>query len=206
MRARQNDQRLLDREAQTRSWAAPLPDFSSMPRYSETPRMRVEWDTRDTMNNRLWSDMQVTGPKAVTSEMLAAHPTGGAQQGLPTAARQDQRSYISGPTYFPDAPPIKPGEYVQERPKLPPRSLFQNAWTTDMDIEGSTINVARELQGVVKEENRHWHEDAGTRVMQRMFQHQWVPAQTSQALLESQLAAAERLRPAQDDYRVQMNR
>jgi hypothetical protein len=194
------DQRLLDREAQTRGWAAPLPDFTVMPRANEPIRQRVEWDTRDTMNNRLWSDMQVTGPKAVTATMLAQHPTAGANPMMPTAGRQDPRSYVTGPSYFPDAQPIRPGEARQKRPQLPPQSLYQNAWTTDLDIDGDHRNVAREVRQVVTEENYWRNEDAGARIMERTFQHQWIPQQVTNHIVNSQLDAAERLRPTQDDY------
>jgi hypothetical protein len=189
MRARHND-RMLDREAQTRGWAAPLPDFSVMPRTTETGKMRVEWDTRDTINNRMWTDIQTAGPKAVTATMLSAHPTGGAQTTMPTASRQDHRNWSSQP-YFPD--PKHPGE----RPTLPPSSLFQNPAMIGVDPEGR--DAVRELRGAVKEDTRWWGEDTSSRIVSHVFQHQWVaPSVTS-----AQLDAAERLRPGQDDYRKQ---
>ncbi len=197
-----NAQRLLDREAQTRSWAAPLPDFAAMPRYTEPARMRAEWDTRDTMNHRLWSDTMSAGAKAVTPTMLAHHPTQGVDMNMPAVSRQDPRSYVTGPVYYPDAPAIRPGEQIQQRPMVPARSMFQNAWTTELDMEGHAPNMAREMRAVVKEENRFRMEDSSARMMDRMFQHQWnLPAPTN---LQEQLQAAEALRPKQDDYRVPM--
>ena len=184
------------REAQNRNFAAPLPDFSVMPRATEAPRQRVEWDTRDTMNNRLWADVQVTGAMVVTPAALAAHPTGGAQTSMPSAARQDQRSYVA-PGYFPDAPAPRPGQLAQ-RPVLPPQSVFGNAFTSSLDTDH---NTAREFRGVVKEENRFRAEDVSTRTMERMFQHQWVSPLASKQVVISQLEAAEKLRPGRDDYR-----
>jgi len=186
------------RELQNRSFAAPLPDFSQMPRTTEAPRMRVEWDTRDTMNNRLWSDLQSTGPLVVTSAALASHPTGGAQVSQPSLARQDVRAYTA-PGYFPDAVTMRPGPTsLPAAPVLPARSLFENPWTSSLDTDH---NTAREFRGVVKEENRSRSDEVTSRTMERMFQHQWISPSASKDVVLSQMAAAERLRPAQDDYR-----
>jgi hypothetical protein len=186
------------RELQSRSFAAPLPDFSQMPRTTEAPRLRVEWETRDTMNNRLWSDMQVTGPLVVTSAALAAHPTGGAHVSQPSLARQDVRGYAA-PGYFPDAAAPRPGSTsLPVAPVLPARSLFENPWTSSLDTDH---NTAREFRGAVKEENRSRGDEVTSRTMERMFQHQWISPQGSKDVVLSQMAAAERLRPAQDDYR-----
>lgn len=194
MRARQNDMRLYEREYQTRSFAAPLPDFSSLPRANESVRVRAEWETRDTMNNRLFSDIMVTGPKAVTSAMLASHPSAGAETFMPSAARQDQRSYVTD-SYFPDSRTSERG-----RTMLPPRSLNQNQYTASLDIDGDPHNTVRELQSSVKEDTRFTNEDTGIRIMERVFTHQWVPAELTRTIVETQLLAAERLRPQGDDY------
>lgn len=189
------------RELQNRSFAAPLPDLSRLPRVGDTPRMRVEWDTRDTMNNRLWSDLQVTGPLAVTSAALAAHPTGGAQITEPSLARQDVRGYsaagFGASSYFPDTPAARPGA-LPSPTTLPSRSLFENQFTSSLDTDH---NTAREFRGVVKEENRTRGEDVTSRTMERMFQHQWLSPQASTNVVLTQLEAAERLRPSMDDYR-----
>jgi hypothetical protein len=184
------------REQQNRSFAAPLPDFSQMPRTTEAPRMRVEWDTRDTMNNRLWSDLQSTGPLVITSAALSAHPTGGAQVTQPSLARQDARAYTA-PGYFPDAATPRPLS-LPVAPTLPPQSLFKNPWTSSLDTDHNTV---REFKGAVKEENRSRGDDVTSRTMERMFQHHWNSPQASKDVVLSQMAAAERLRPAMDDYR-----
>ena len=186
------------RELQNRSFAAPLPDLTVLPRTAEAPRMRVEWDTRDTMNNRLWSDLQVTGPLVVTSAALASHPTGGAQVVQPSLARQDVRSYVE-PGYFPDAAAARPGALsIPAAPVLPARSLFENPWTASLDTDH---NTAREFRSAVKEENRSRGDEVTSRSMERMFQHHWVSPEASKEVVLSQMAAAERLRPAMDDYR-----
>jgi hypothetical protein len=195
MRAHQQNNRLLDREAQSRGWAAPLPDFTAMPRAADAPRMRLEWDTRDTMNTRLWSDMITSGPKAVTTAMLTSHPSHGAETQHPTTSRTDERHYSPAGLipYYPDAPPL-------HRPKLPPHSLFQNSWMEGFNMESR--DTVRELRAAVKEENRFRVEETSSRIMGRTFEHQWLPPTATQHIVTSQLDAAERLRPTYDDYRT----
>jgi len=208
--------RLQSREEQTRAWAAPLPDVNLLQRTPYNggesamlsdglepnwlPRQRVEWDTRDTMSNRMWSNMMETGAKQVTAPMLAAHPTQGAMAGQPAASRKDQRPYTDSQAvpYFPDsAARIVDGAPI-ERPTLPPRNLFQNPWSAGHDIEAG--DVTRELRAVVKENNRHLTQDASARLAGRTFEHQWIPAATSQAIAERKIDASALLRPSQDDY------
>jgi len=190
---RVSDQRRLEREAQSRSWAAPLPDFSSLPRSTEAPRMRLEWDTRDTTNNRLWSDIQVTGPKTITSAMVSSHPTFGANTMNPTLSRQDTRTYTNE-EYFPVAVP-RPGEAPQ-RPVIPTQK-----YSPEIDP-----NTVRGFSGVVKENNSFRTEDRSVRIMERNFTHQWLSPEMTQTIVKSQIQTAELLRPKQDDYRVQLPR
>ena len=183
--------RLTDRESQTRGWAAPMPDFSTLPRANESARIRLEWETRDTMNNRLFSDIQVTGPKTVTSAMLASHPTAGAEPFMPSSGRQDQRDYANQ-SYFPSA--NKSASSIRlERPVLPGS---YNPYMTP----GSDQNTVRELQGCVTEDVRFRSEDAGNRIVERIFTHQWVPAEMTKTIVDQQLFVAERLRSRGDDY------
>ena len=159
--------------------------------------MRVEWDTRDTINNRAWNSVQVAGPKAVTAQMLAAHPTAGAEAYMPAAARQDERSYaphneaVAG-GYFPD------GRQGQ-RPQVPPTSLFQNAWLDGFDVEGG--GAAREVRSAVKEQGRS-EGDVSARIVGRTFQNQWIPPAVTQRIVNAQIDAADALRPRFDDWRV----
>lgn len=176
------------RFAQTRQWSAPLPDFSSLPRPAV---IRAEWDTRNTMNNRIWTHTQVSGAKAVTATMLAHHPTNGAEPFAPLSARQDTRAYNDG-QYFPNS--RKP----MERPTLPPSSLFQNTWMEGYHTEDG--NTARELRGAVKEEWRG--DDTSTRLAGRTFEHQWIPATATQQIVNAQISASDTLRPRSDDYHM----
>ena len=202
--ANTSDRRRLDRESQTRSWAAPLPDFSTLPRASESPRLRLEWETRDTINNRLWNDTLTAGPKAVTSESLAAHPTNGAGTMMPSAARQDMRPY--GLTHNQDFPsrdppstgPRMPG--IQDRPGPPSVNLFKSPWLAGVNTESE--QVAREMRGIVKESNAGRAEDTSGRLASRTFQNQWMSRQDVTDVVVSQIEAGERLRPRQDDYRM----
>ena len=212
MRAAQHEQRLGSRDQQNRAWALPLPDvnvFRSSPgqelhekdqyRGAETawlPRSRLEWETRDTINNRMWADTMDAGPKAVTATMLAAHVSQGAQTMTPANARKDDRPYHhAGPEYFPDSAFAREGA----RPRLPPKNLFQNPWAAGYDIESG--DVVRELRSTVKENNRFLTEDASVRMAGRTFEHQWIPAAATRAIADRKLEASELLRPQQDDFR-----
>lgn len=203
MRARQQNSRLMGREEQTRSWAAPLPDFTAFPRtvaatdddgrFYEGVRVRAEWETRDTTNNRHWAATLEAGSKQVTSAMLAAHPSAGAETMTPGSARTDERHYTQG-QYFPDE------RRVLERPMLPPGSLFRNAWMDGFDVDGP--DVVREVRGSVKETMRFREADTSARIMGRTFENQWIPAEATAAIVQSQIDAAARLRPVQDDFRT----
>lgn len=221
MRSSQHDARLSAREAQNRGWAAPLPDFTVLPRVGAEPRTRLEWETRDTMNNRLWADLEVTGPKAVTSAMLAAHPTAGAEAWMPAAGRMDRRSYVgwgdsggdshhglwsgsvgtgTGTVPVGGAPGVgftnMPG--VRERPAAPALGPWLDAG--GIDREGP--NVSREMRSIIKEDLSGREEDAAGRMAQRTFQNQWMSRDDQQRIVMAQLTAAEALRPGTDDYRV----
>lgn len=208
--------RLQSREEQTRAWAQPLPDVNLLQRVpfnggesamlssgleaNWLPRQRVEWETRDTMSNRMWSNMIETGAKQVTAPMLAAHPSHGAETGQPAASRKDQRPYTDSQavSYFPDSSArIVDGAPIARAP-LPPRNLFQNPWSAGHDIESG--DVTRELRSVVKENNRHLTQDSSARIAGRIFEHQWIPAAASQAIAERKIDASALLRPSQDDY------
>ena len=207
--------RLLEREEQTRSWAAPMPDFTSMPRFGTDVRVRYEWETRDTINNRMWDNMIDMGSKEVTPTMLASHPTAGAAAVMPSVSRQDLRHYSAGPEWEAERTqrreptgaeqssgrlqpmdPRMPG--VQERPMPPSHSLFQNAWMDDVNTEGG--GSARELRGVVRETHRGWAEDSAGRISARTFQNQWTSRGDVNNIVLAQIDAAERLRPSTDDF------
>ena len=188
---REHDVRLQGREAQTREWKPPIP---ILPKFSidDGTRQRLEWDTRETINNRLWSDTMTAGPKLVMTEMLANHPSRGAETMSPIASRADNRAYRGEIQYFPDAKGT-------ERPALPPKSLFENAWATGFNVEAG--DVTRELHSVVKENNRMYTEDVSSRMAGRTFEHQWIPESISRQMAVQKIDASLLLRPAQDDYR-----
>ena len=190
----QTDVRLASRTAQNQQWSAPLPDFSNLPRPADAARMRAEWDTRDTMNNRMWTHTQVSGAKAVTANMLAHHPSHGAEPFSPLSGRQDARTYGDESQYFPNA------NKATERPTLPPSSLFQNAWMEGYHTEDG--NTARELRGAVKEDVRWRGADTSARLAGRTFEHQWIPTSATQQIVNAQISASDVLRPRSDDYHL----
>jgi hypothetical protein len=62
-------------------------------------------------------------------------------------------------------------------------------------------DVAKELRGVVKEENRYLVDNVSDRIMGRTFEHQWIPPADSRTIAERKIDASELLRPGQDDFR-----
>jgi len=186
--------RLAGREEQTRAWASPLPPIFERSPITEGIRQRLEWETRDTINNRLWADTISAGPKMVTEQMLAAHPSRGAEIMTPSASRSDNRPYaVSGPAYFPS--PADP----TARPTLPPASLYANPWSKGFNVDAG--DIAKELRGIVKEDNRFLADNVSDRLAGRTFEHQWIPVADTRTIAERKIDASELLRPAQDDYR-----
>lgn len=195
----EHQNRLQGREEQNRAWASPVPVPPTFSIHDGT-RQRLEWETRDTINNRLWADTMDAGAKAVTTAMLASHVSNGAETMMPAHSRKDNRPYHLGHEhqYYPDSAAPRDGQ-PQDRPILPPRSLFANPWTNGYNIEQG--DIAHELQGVVRESNRFLTEDVSARMAGRTFEHQWIPPAASRVIAERKIEASELLRPAQDDYR-----
>ena len=200
MRARQHDDRIADRALQSRGWAAPLPSPDTLSRVGEEPRMRMEWDTRDTMNNRMWDAVVQTGSKAVTPAMLAAHPTGGANVQMPTASRKDERCWTPSETaatpYFPN------GSRSQATIQTPPTSsLYKSPWFAGMDVDKG--DATRELRSVIREDHRFRGEDTSSRITGRMFHTLWIPNADAAQIVAAQLEASDKLRFGADDWRQQ---
>ena len=186
-----NMSRLTARASQDRGFAAPMPDFSKIPN-NQSARIRVEWDTRDTANSRLYSDMISMGPKIVTSDMLATHPTHGAEAYMPTASRNDTGVY-TGASYFPDQLGVQNGR--QERARLP-GTIDSNPFLTSLEPS----QIVREIRRSVIEDNRFYNDDTDARINERVFTHQLITAEDTRAIIERQVNAAERLRPVADDW------
>jgi hypothetical protein len=181
--------------------------------------MRAEWETRGTINHRMWADTVSAGPKAVTVAGLAAHPSAGAETMMPSSGRRDVREYgeagavewFSPPPGTRSAPigggsaPIGGGSVawpgVQERPAAPPHSLWQSSWLSGFDVEGGAGGVTRELRGVVREAPGGFAgEDAAGRFLARQFNNQWISVEERQRIAAQQVVAAAALRPVQDDF------
>jgi hypothetical protein len=219
MRSREHDDRLLSRNEQTRSWTAPVPDFTVMPRVGTEPsskagwydssrssrgaesRIRVEWDTRDSVNNRLWADTMAAGAKTVTSAMLAEHQSAGAETMMPSAGRQDYRHYHESSAHIGAPMRVAAGGAATglpgmlERPGIPRAGVWFD--TAAMD----TSNAIRDVRGVIRENNMGRGDDAAARIQERVFQNQWMTPDTLRTIVDARLGAAESLRPRQDDWR-----
>lgn len=186
-----NAARMTARASQDRGFAAPMPDFSQI--NNQSARVRVEWDTRDTTNNRLYSDMLSMGAKTVTSEMLAAHPTHGAEAYMPTTSRKDTTVYV-GSSYFPDQLGGLSVSGRQERARLP-GPIDSNPFLSSLDPS----ELVREIRRSVVEDNRFYKNDTDARISERVFTHQMLTAEDTRAIVERQVNA-ERLRPVTDDW------
>jgi len=177
----------------------------------------MEWETRDTLNHRLWADTMASGPKAVTAAMLAAHPSAGAETMMPSAGRLDHRYYgeaslgggggcgtgmLSG--MAPIGAPMRPAAGgaatglpgMLERPGIP----TANAWYDTSQME--TVNAIRDVRGVIRENNGGRADDVAARIQERTFQNQWMTPDTLRSIVDARLGAAEALRPSQDDWRT----
>ena len=62
-------------------------------------------------------------------------------------------------------------------------------------------DVAKELRGAVKEDNRFLADNVADRLAGRTFEHQWIPPADTRTIAERKIEASELLRPGQDDYR-----
>lgn len=126
-----------------------------------------EQDVRDLINRRVAEEMleRRRGAHQQTVEMSEIrHELAGFHQ-RPIASSKDRRSFKSSSLvpYFPDSKMGREGR--EERPRLPPRSLFQNPWLNNFDIEAG--DITRELRGVVVENNHRQEVDASARIRAR---------------------------------------
>jgi len=181
-----NDSRIQARGDQTRSWAAPMPAFGQIP--PQTARTRLEWDTRDTANNRLFQNMQVAGAKTVTSAMLAEHPTRGAEPFMPTVSKYDTNQY-SGASFYPDSSAFPSVSGQVERPRLP-RLDSSNPFLASLDTE-CPETLIREIKHSVVEDTRFRKDDVDSRIINRVFTDRLIPTEMRTSIVERQVAASE---------------
>ena len=182
-----NDNRIQARGEQTRSWAAPLPTFGQIP--PQTARVRLEWDTRDTANNRLFDNMLVAGAKTVTSAMLAEHPTRGAEPFMPTVSRIDVNQY-KGASFYPDSISTPSASGMVERPQLP-RLDACNPYLASLDSVGSPEILTREIRHSVVEDTRFRTVDTDSRIINRVFTDRLIPTEMRTSILERNIEASE---------------
>lgn len=182
-----NDSRMQARGDQTRSWAAPMPAFGQIP--PQTARVRLEWDTRDTVNNRLFQNMLVAGAKTVTPSMLAEHPTRGAEPFMPTVSRNDINQYRQG-GFYPDSTATPSASGMVERANLP-RLDSSNPFLSSLDSVGSPESLTREIKHSVIEDNRFNIVDTDSRMLNRVFTDRLIPTEMRTSIVERNVAASE---------------
>jgi len=163
-----------------------MPAFGQIP--PQTARTRLEWDTRDTANNRLFQNMQVAGTKTVTSAMLAEHPTRGAEPFMPTASKYDTNQYSSG-GFYPDSSAFPSASGQVERPRLP-RLDSSNPYLASLNIENPQTLI-REIKHSVVEDTRFRTDDVDSRIINRVFTDRLIPTEMRTSIVERQVAASE---------------
>ena len=181
-----NDSRIQARGDQTRSWAAPLPAFGQIP--PQTARVRLERDTRDTANNRLFQNMLVAGAKTVTPTMLAEHPTKGAEPFMPTTSKYDVNQYSSG-GFYPDSTSFPSTSGQVERPRLP-RLDSSNPYLASLDTQKPEA-LCREIRHSVVEDTRFRKDDVDSRIINRVFTDRLIPTEMRTSIVERNVAASE---------------
>jgi hypothetical protein len=163
-----------------------MPAFGQIP--PQTARVRLEWDTRDTANNRLFQNMLVAGAKTVTPAMLAEHPTRGAEPFMPTQSKFDVNQYSSG-GFYPDSAAFPSASGLVERPRLP-RLDASNPYLSSLDVE-SPEALCREIRHSVIEDTRFRTDDTDSRIINRVFTDRLIPTEMRTSIVERNIAASE---------------
>lgn len=111
-----------------------------------------------------------------TTVSIPTIPISHAQPWVSTTSRTDERSYLS-----------------HNQTQLNEAQLYRQGIDTQ--------HHAREYRGSVTEQ-RSTPSVQQSRITERLYQHVWIPPHQQNQIVESQLAAAEALRPSFDDYRI----
>ena len=167
----------------------PTVDVNSVPLPQFIPRSRREDPTRDTTNARQMEIWQSSVP--VQQAFFRPQPAGSDFQARPKNGLNDQMGIstrnrppisIPAPAFDPAGPKLVGNVFFdQHAPEFDPR------------------NVARELQGAVKEDKMDRGVIESQRLMGRGFSSRYVPQGYAEANQFDSLQAFEMLRPKLDD-------
>lgn len=167
----------------------PTVDVNSVPLPYFTPRSRREDPTRDTVNARQMEIRRSDAP--IQQAFFRPQPAGSDFGPRPRNGLNDQAGISTR-----NQPPISlPGPaFDPAGPKL-----VGNVFFDQHAPEFDSRNVARELQGAVKEDKMDRGVVESQRIMSRGFSSRYVPQGYAEANQFDSLQAFELLRPKLDD-------
>jgi hypothetical protein len=193
--------RMAERTNQTTGWNPPLHDPTqiNIP-ISASARIRLEPNTRDAINSRIWESIQYDTKSPNTDEIATA--TSPVFQDMnPINSRTTTNSYNQQAQYFPDPPRPATGPNSIPKPAADPKlnsGLANNPYLQRLDPTQDARNIPRELRGAVSEDNREREVDAARILCERQFTYRFIPE--DQSIKIASLQAYELLRPKTDDY------
>ena len=166
---------------------------------SASARIRVEPNTRDAINSRLWESIQYD-TKSPNSEdiKLAISPV--YQDMNPLSGRTSSNNYNQQPQFFPDPPrpSTRGGNAAPAAKPVQQPGLSQNTYLQRLDAEQDARNIPREMRSAIYEDNREREVDAARLLSERQFSSRFLP--DDQAEKAAAIQAYELLRPKTDDY------
>ena len=170
-------------------------------------RIRREYAARDGINSRAWDFFHATPPTQTSTDNLQKAAAPVYMDMSPIASRINTVQYRQQPQYIPD--PVRPATTAADMGIPPPAAAAKspadtfsgNSYTQRLDPGGfDSINMIRELQSAVVEDNRERDIDASRLLNQRQFYDRWLPPKA--AADAAALQAYELLRPKTDDWRT----
>ena len=166
---------------------------------SASARIRVEPNSRDAINSRIWESIQYD-TKSPNSEDIKVAISPVYQDMNPLSARTSSNNYNQQPQFFPDPPRPSARDGVASPAVKPVQQpgLTQNTYLQRLDAEQDARNIPREMRSAVYEDNREREVDAARLLSERQFSSRFLP--DDQAEKAAAIQAYELLRPKTDDY------
>lgn len=160
---------------------------------SASARIRVEPNTRDAINARIWESLKYD-VKEPNSMEIASASSPIVQDNNPISARGSTQNYNKQSQFFPDPPRTRDSVGpIKQDP-----GLIKNSYLQRLDPVNDGRNIPREMRSAVYEDNLDRQMDASKILAERQFSHRYLPEQ--QAAAVQSIQAYELLRPKTDDY------
>ena len=156
---------------------------------SASVRIRVEPNSRDAINSRIWESLKY-GVKEPNSEEIQSASGPVFQDNNPISARNSINNYNQQPQLFSDP--------VRNNSGITVPASTNNTYLERLDAVNDGRNFGREMRAAVYEDNRDRQADASKVLAERQFTHRFLPEQEAASIQSIQ--AYELLRPKTDDY------